>query len=51
VGIPASLRRFAALECYDGVRPGRLPPVLADKNPTGQTWRLVDGKWTTGDVA
>jgi 2,5-dioxopentanoate dehydrogenase len=50
VGIPASLRRFAALECYDNVRQGRLPAALADKNPAGQMWRLVDGKWTTGDV-
>jgi NADP-dependent aldehyde dehydrogenase len=50
VGIPASLRRFAALACYDGVRENRLPPALQNKNPTGQTWRLIDGKWTTGDV-
>ncbi len=51
VGIPASLRRFAALYSYDNVRPNRLPPLLQDKNPTSQTWRLVDGKWTTGNVA
>ncbi len=51
VGIPASLRRFAALACYDGVRPHRLPPALGDKNPTGKTWRLIDGDWTTADVA
>jgi len=50
VGIPAALRRFAALECYDGVRANRLPPLLQNKNPSGQTWRLIDGKWTTGDV-
>ena len=50
VGIPAALRRFAALQCYDGVRENRLPPALRNKNPTGQTWRLVDGKWTTGDL-
>jgi alpha-ketoglutaric semialdehyde dehydrogenase len=31
VGIPASLRRFAMLQCYDGVRPHRLPPALRDK--------------------
>lgn len=31
VGIPASLRRFAILQCYDGVRPHRLPPALRDK--------------------
>jgi alpha-ketoglutaric semialdehyde dehydrogenase len=30
VGIPASLRRFAALHCYDNVRPNRLPPQLRD---------------------
>ena len=51
VGIPASLRRFGMLQCYDGVRPGRLPPLLADKNPTGKTWRLIDDVWTTGDVS
>lgn len=50
VGIPASLRRFAMLACYDNVRPQRLPAVLQDKNPTGKTWRCVDGAWTQGDV-
>jgi alpha-ketoglutaric semialdehyde dehydrogenase len=45
VGIPASLRRFAALECYDDVRPQRLPPQLRDANP-GRMWRLIDGTWT-----
>ncbi|QDU88773.1 Alpha-ketoglutaric semialdehyde dehydrogenase [Pirellulimonas nuda] len=30
VGIPASLRRFAKLDCYDNVRPARLPACLAD---------------------
>ena len=50
VGIPAALRRFAALECYDNVRQERLPAVLRDKNPTGKTWRLVDGAWTQADV-
>jgi 2,5-dioxopentanoate dehydrogenase len=50
VGIPASLLRFAALRCYDAVRPHRLPAELADKNPTGKTWRLVDGNWSQGDV-
>jgi len=51
VGIPASLRRFAALHCYDGVRPGRLPELLRDKNPTGKTWRLIDGQWSQADVS
>ncbi len=50
VGIPAALRRFAALHCYDNVRPHRLPPLLREKNPTGKTWRLIDGAWSTGDV-
>lgn len=50
VGIPASLRRFAVLECYDNVRPNRLPPLLRDENSTGKTWRLVDGEWTKGDL-
>jgi NADP-dependent aldehyde dehydrogenase len=51
VGIPASLLRFAALRCYDSVRPHRLPPELQNKNPTGKMWRLVDGNWSQGDVA
>jgi len=50
VGIPASLRRFAALRCYDNVRESRLPPTLADKNPTGRMWRSIDGAWSRSDV-
>ncbi|TNF78913.1 MAG: aldehyde dehydrogenase family protein [Acidobacteria bacterium] len=46
VGIPASLRRFAMLECYDNVREQRLPPELRDENTTADLWRLVDGRWT-----
>ena len=51
VGIPASLRRFAMLACYDGVRQPRLPASLKDKNPTGKLWRQVDGEWTTKDLS
>lgn len=51
VGIPASLLRFSALYCYDGVRPHRLPEELRDKNPTGRMWRFIDGEWTQRDVA
>ncbi|HET6423977.1 MAG TPA: aldehyde dehydrogenase (NADP(+)) [Planctomycetaceae bacterium] len=51
VGLPAAIKRFARLACYDGVRPHRLPVNLQDKNPTGKLLRLVDGEWTTGDVA
>jgi NADP-dependent aldehyde dehydrogenase len=50
VGIPASLRRFGMLQCFDAVRPSRLPPPLRDKNPNGRMWRLIDGSWSQGDV-
>jgi NADP-dependent aldehyde dehydrogenase len=50
VGIPASLRRFAALHCYDNVRAARLPAALRDGNPNGRAWRLVDGNWTQNDA-
>lgn len=46
VGFPASMLRFAALHCYDHVRPDRLPAELRDDNPTGKMWRLIDGEWT-----
>jgi alpha-ketoglutaric semialdehyde dehydrogenase len=51
VGIPASLKRFAMLQCYDGVRPYRLPAALADKSPSNSLWRLIDGQWAQGDVS
>jgi NADP-dependent aldehyde dehydrogenase len=51
VGIPASLRRFTALACYDNVRKERLPAALQNKNPTGAMWRLIDGQWTQADVS
>jgi 2,5-dioxopentanoate dehydrogenase len=50
VGIPASLRRFAMLQCYDNVRPERLPAVLRDQSPEGHPWRLIDGQWTQRGV-
>ena len=50
VGIPASLRRFAAKRCYDEVRHHRLPPELQNENPTGEMWRFVDRKWTQADI-
>lgn len=50
VGLPASMLRFAALHCYDNVRPHRLPEELRDKNPTGKMWRIIDGQWSQGDV-
>ncbi len=51
VGIPASLRRFAMLQCYDQVRPDRLPPALRDAPPHDRVWRLVDGDWRRGPVS
>jgi NADP-dependent aldehyde dehydrogenase len=50
VGIPASLHRFAMLQCYDQVRESRLPSALRNKNPTGRMWRLIDGNWSQADV-
>jgi NADP-dependent aldehyde dehydrogenase len=50
VGIPASLRRFAVLECYDNVREQRLPAILRNAN-AGGAWRLIDGAWTQADVS
>ncbi len=50
VGIPASMKRFGALQCYDNVRTNRLPEILQDQNPAGLAWRLIDGQWTQGDV-
>ena len=49
VGFPASVRRFAALHCYDNVRARRLPALLRDENPTG-TMRMIDSTWTTSDA-
>jgi NADP-dependent aldehyde dehydrogenase len=48
VGIPRSLVRFAALQCYDNVRPERLPAVLRDPSPNPAMWRQIDGVMTRG---
>lgn len=50
VGVPASLVRFGKLTSYDNVRGHRLPWLLQDPNPTGQTWRRIDGGWTQASV-
>jgi NADP-dependent aldehyde dehydrogenase len=50
VGIPASLRRFGMLQCFDAVRPSRLPPALRDQNPNGTMWRLIDGSWSRANI-
>jgi alpha-ketoglutaric semialdehyde dehydrogenase len=48
VGIPASIHRFAKLECYDAVRPERLPAVLKDTITNPNTWRSINGAWVKG---
>lgn len=50
VGIPASLRRFGMLQCFDNVRQHRLPAALKDQNASGKMWRLIDGAWSRGNV-
>ena len=50
VGIPASLRRFTMLQCFDNVRPHRLPAALQNKNPNGKMWRFIDGTWSQADL-
>jgi NADP-dependent aldehyde dehydrogenase len=48
VGIPSSMIRFAALQCYDNVRPERLPAALQDKAPSANLWRTIDGNLVRG---
>ncbi len=50
VGIPASMRRFAMLQCYDNVRSHRLPPWLQDASPNGTMWRSIDGRWSQDSI-
>jgi alpha-ketoglutaric semialdehyde dehydrogenase len=48
VGIPAAIHRFAKLECYDAVRPERLPAILKDTITNPGTWRSINGTWVKG---
>lgn len=48
VGIPASLTRFAVLQCYDGIRSERLPAVLQDTITNAKTWRSINSAWIQG---
>jgi NADP-dependent aldehyde dehydrogenase len=50
VGIPASMRRFSMLACYDNVRESRLPSLLRNATPAGRPLRLIDGEWTRDDA-
>jgi len=49
VGMPAAIRRFTALHCYDHVPDAQLPPELRDHNPGGVA-RQIDGHWCVDDV-
>ncbi|WP_266157734.1 aldehyde dehydrogenase family protein [Dyella silvatica] len=49
VGMPAAIRRFAALHCYDNVPESQLPADLRDHNP-GAIARLIDGVWRVNDL-
>ncbi|MGC1547560.1 MAG: aldehyde dehydrogenase family protein [Rhodanobacter sp.] len=49
VGMPAAIHRFSALHSYDGVPEALLPVELRDRNPGG-VQRLIDGRWSDGDI-
>tara|TARA_R110002111_G_scaffold257026_1_gene324881 strand:- start:737 stop:2320 length:1584 start_codon:yes stop_codon:yes gene_type:complete len=51
VGIPAAIHRFSMLQCYDNVRPHRLPDALKPKNPHPGLWRYIDGMYTQADYS
>jgi NADP-dependent aldehyde dehydrogenase len=48
VGIPAAMKRFARLDCYDAVRQERLPAILQDTIANPNTWRSINGAWVKG---
>ncbi len=48
VGVPASMLRFGMLQCYDNVRPARLPNCLKDNPENSMIWRRIDGGWKQG---
>lgn len=45
VGLPAALRRFLMLQCFDNADDRLLPPELQAANPL-KLQRWVDGRWT-----
>jgi 2,5-dioxopentanoate dehydrogenase len=48
VGLPAAMKRFAKLDCYDAVRQERLPAILRDTITNSSTWRSINGAWVKG---
>lgn len=49
VGVPGAIVRFSMLQCFDNVRPHRLPTVLQDENPD-EVWRRLDGQWSQASL-
>lgn len=49
VGMPGAITRFAMLQCYDNVRPHRLPVNLRDEN-SNKIIRSVDGVSTSDSI-
>lgn len=45
-GMPAAIKRFTVLRCYDGVKHDRLPEDLQSQSPGGFMLRLIDDKYT-----
>lgn len=45
-----AIERFVRPVCYQGFPQAALPDELKDANPF-RIWRLVDGKWTNGEIA
>ncbi|MDD3146733.1 MAG: aldehyde dehydrogenase family protein [Candidatus Riflebacteria bacterium] len=45
-GMPAAIKRFTLLQCFDGVKHNRLPADLQSQKPAGRFMRLIDGEYT-----
>ncbi len=45
-GMPAAIKRFTLLQCYDGVKHERLPADLQSQKPANKMIRLIDGEFT-----
>jgi NADP-dependent aldehyde dehydrogenase len=50
IGIPAALRRFTMLQCWENFRDSRLPVELRNKNLPKPIFRFIKGDWTKADL-
>lgn len=50
VGLPASIKRFALIRCFDNVRQERLPDLLKDSPKKEKVWRQIDGKFSLSAI-